>query len=66
MLTQEVIVAIRALLNRVQLSGAEVPAYNKIMLALAAEENEHRIRDGGSREGGVLGAATDCTAGKAQ
>lgn len=45
MLSQDMIVAIRTLLARVQLSGAEVPAYNKIMLALAAEENEGKRRD---------------------
>lgn len=43
MLTQEVINSIRILLNRVQLAGGEVPAYNTIISALIAEEA--RLRD---------------------
>ena len=43
MLTQDVIVAMRTLLGRVQLTGNEVPAYNKIMMQLAACENELRV-----------------------
>lgn len=43
MLTQDVIVAVRTLLGRVQLTGNEVPAYNKIMMQLAAAENELRL-----------------------
>jgi hypothetical protein len=41
-LTPEVVAAIRQLLNRVQISGAEVPVFNRIMLSLAAFENEQR------------------------
>lgn len=41
-LTPEVIAALRQLLNRVQLSGSEVPVFNRIMLALAAYESEQK------------------------
>ena len=41
-LTPEVIAAIRQLLSRVQIAGAEVPVYNRIMLSLAAYENEQK------------------------
>ena len=44
MLNQDIIVAVRTLLGRVQLTGNEVPAYNKIMMALAAAENELRCQ----------------------
>lgn len=38
MLTSPIIGNIRAFLERVQLAGREVPAYNEIMSALAAAE----------------------------
>ena len=38
MLSLESISNLRALLNRVQLTGAEVPPFNKIMSELAMEE----------------------------
>jgi hypothetical protein len=41
-LTPEVIAAIRQLLNRVQITGAEVPGFNRIMMSLAAFENEQK------------------------
>jgi hypothetical protein len=41
-MTPDVINAIRQLLNRVQLAGSEVPVFNRVMLALAALENELR------------------------
>lgn len=44
MLSNEVIGAIRALLARVQISGAEVPAFNTIMAALAVAEAANRPR----------------------
>lgn len=40
MLTQDAINGIKNLLMRVQLQGQEVTAFNKIMLQLAAEEQE--------------------------
>jgi hypothetical protein len=43
-LTPEVISAIRQLLNRVQIAGSEVPVFNRIMLSLAAYENEQRMK----------------------
>lgn len=41
-LSSEVVAAIRQLLNRVQLAGSEVPVFNRIMLSLAAFENEQK------------------------
>lgn len=44
MLPPDVIAAIRVFLERVQLSGKEVPAYTKVMMCLASEENEQRVK----------------------
>lgn len=38
MLTRQIIANIRAFMERAQLSGKEVPAYNEVVEALAAEE----------------------------
>jgi hypothetical protein len=59
MLNQDLIVAIRTLLGRVQLSGNEVPAFNKIMMALAAEENEGKLKTGPQS---VVGGSADAKA----
>jgi hypothetical protein len=41
-LSLEVIGAIRALLARVQIAGAEVPAFNRVMIALDEYEKDQR------------------------
>lgn len=42
MLNPVIIANIRAFMERVQLVGKEVPAYNQAMIALAVEENAAR------------------------
>jgi hypothetical protein len=42
LLSPEVIGAIRALLARVQIAGAEVPAFNRVMIALDEYEKDLR------------------------
>lgn len=43
MLSPEIIGAIRVLLARVQISGAEVSSFNKIIQALDAEERAQKV-----------------------
>lgn len=42
MLSPAIIGNIRSFLERVQLTGKEVPAFNQVMTALAVEENTNR------------------------
>ena len=42
MLSPPIIGNIRSFLERVQLTGKEVPAFNQVMTALAVEENINR------------------------
>jgi hypothetical protein len=42
MLNAAIIGNIRSFLERVQLTGKEVPAFNQVMMALAVEENAGR------------------------